>query len=476
MTVGTTVVPLLINGEQITSSGNPNLEFTVSNPFKPDQVLYSARGATPEEANVAVETTQKGFFEWKEVSYTEKREIFNRAAILLSEKKSFFVQILKEMAISEWFANVNVEASIDMLKEAASLTSVSPGTLAQSSSPDLSIVVNEPIGPVLSIVPWNSPMVLCVRALVWPLAAGCSVLLKTSELSPLVHYELAKVMQDAGVPAAAMNSINISSQDAPSIIKQMIEHKGIRKVNFTGSTGVGRVIAQIASGVLKPVLLELGGKCASIVTESADLKKAAFGVVTAAFANNGQICMSTERVFVVQSVYDEFIKEVAAAADVVTKEVHLPQRTRRFAEAIEGILSSASEDKAEVIYGSIHREDAFVKPVILGNVHEKHTLYDVETFGPTCYINSVSTVEDAVNKVNSSNYGLSCGLWCSDIMKAVELARLLDTGAVHINGMTIHDEPVLPHGGVKSSGFGRFNGVWGIREFQYPKTITISPK
>lgn len=473
--VSLSTIPLIIDGKDVTSTsdGKSNI-FPVVSPFDSSQTLYMASNATAQDVSNACDSSLQGFATWKSKSYDERRAVFARAAEILKSKKAEFLRDLKNMAVVDWFAELNVDTSIEMLEEAASISSLPQGEIAQSTATNMSMIFYEPLGPILSIVPWNAPLVLCTRAIVWPLAAGCSVLLKTSEHSPIIHFSIASVLREAGLPAGALNVIHASPKDAPAVTAQLIESKAVRKINFTGSTVVGRIIAQTAAKVLKPVLMELGGKCASIVTNKANLKAAAEGIVAGGFAHNGQICMSTERVFVHTDVYDDFISYVREAAAKAAAIEHLPQRTDVFAKRIEQLISAAEKDGAELIYGQVERRDAFVKPIIFANVGEQHLLRDNETFGPVFYVNRVQSNMEAVNNVNSSAYGLSSSVWSQDLMEAIRLGRCIDSGAVHINGLTIHDEPILPHGGVKESGFGRFNGKWGVREFQFTKTITAA--
>ncbi|CUM49451.1 uncharacterized protein AC631_05868 [Debaryomyces fabryi] len=468
------IVPLLLNS--IEEINLEHLIYEVESPFESGKALYKAQGISIEEIKRVTENSMEAFKVWKTTSFTEKRNVLDQVASLLDARRSYFMDILEEMGLPQWFAHVNVETGIQILKECAANVSMPLGTIPRSSHEDIyTAVVNEPIGPVLSIAPWNAPIILCIRAIAGPVAAGCSVVVKTSEHSPLVHMELAKLFTEAGAPSGLVNSINHRPQDASEVTKALIRSPHIKKVTFTGSSQVGQIISKIAAEVFKPVLLELGGKSAVIVTKSADIIRAADAILNAAFAHNGQICMSTERVYVENEVYDNFVDAISKCFDEFTStQKKLPQRSSIQSKKIDSMVRNAIKNGAKMLCGRLFRDDAYIEPLVIADVSGKEDIYDNETFGPIFYINRVSDVSEAISKVNASRYGLSTAIWSSDVLQALEVARDLESGAVHINGKTIHDEATLPHGGVKESGFGRFNSTWGLQEFQYTKTITLA--
>lgn len=469
-----TITPLLIDGIEETNS--QKLIYDVENPFNSSSILYKAQGASVEDIKKATKSSFKAFQIWKKSSYEERRKVLKNVAAILESRRDYFVEILEEMGLSTWFANFNVDTSLGIIQECAANVSVPLGSIPQTlNGQPYAMVLNEPLGPILSIAPWNAPVILCISAIAGPVAAGCSVVLKTSEQSPLIHFELAKLFSDSGVPAGLVNSINHSSETAAKITETLVSSTYIKKITFTGSSQVGKIIASMAAKSLKPILLELGGKSAAIVTESANIDEAAEKILNSAFAHNGQICMSTERVYVVNEIYDKFMEAISNSFIKFTStKISLPQRSTKQAAKIESLLSNALEGHEEAFCGKILRNDAYIEPLILRDVSEGKEIYDTETFGPVFYINKVSNINEAIQKVNKCRYGLSTAIWCSDILTALEISRNIDSGAIHINGNTVHDEPTLPHGGVKESGYGRFNSLWGLREFQYTKTITMS--
>ncbi|CUM67396.1 uncharacterized protein PRCAT00005090001 [Priceomyces carsonii] len=467
------VVPLLLNGVEVFTSDK--LVYNVYSPFTENLILYKAQGASLEDIDKVTESSFQAFQCWMQLSYEKRRDVLNKVAAALEKEREYFFNMLLEMGVSPQFANFNIETGINIIKESAALTSTPIGSIPQSYGGSYSLVVREPCGPVLSIVPWNAPIILCIRAIVSPLAAGCSVLLKTSEQSPMIHHELAKLFLKAGGPPGLVNTVHHSSEDAPNIITALVNSPRIKKINFTGSSNVGKIISNLAAKVSKPILLELGGKCAAIVTLTADIDRAATEILRGAWAHNGQICMSTERVFVENEIYDSFLEKLAKRANkIAVDNAGIPQRSVLQAEKITALVKDAIERGAKCFFGNTSRSGAYLLPIILTEVNETHQIFDVETFGPVLYVSKVADYKEAIEKVNSSEYGLSCAIWSKDTLTAIEIARNIESGAVHINGSTIHDEPTLPHGGQKGSGSGRFNGTWGIEEFQYVKTITIS--
>lgn len=392
----------------------------------------------------------------------------------MEQRREKFKSLLKSHGLPNWFHGIDLDGSIQHIREVAYVLN-DEGTVAANDGAQIRLIVRDPMGPVLSIAPWNAPTILSVRAMVSPLAAGCSVILKTSELAAEIHYEAARVFVDAGVPEGAVSVVHVDPTLAPKIVPALIAHNSIRKVTFTGSTNVGRIIAEQAGRNLKPVLLELGGKSAVIVDKDADLAKAAAVAVQFSWAHKGQICMATERVFVHKDVADEFRKLVVTAAESLAKDpdMAIPQRTPQFADKIEKLIKSATDKGAKLVYGNGTRDNSSITPTLLEGVDPTMEIHDMETFGPVSYFSVVDSAEEAIEIINRGKYGLSSSIFCQNPVRAVNLARSVESGAVHINSPTVHDEADIPHGGVKESGFGRFNSKWGISEFSYVKTITM---
>lgn len=284
---------------------------------------------------------------------------------------------------------------------------------------------------------------------------------------------------EAGIPDGVLNMLVHAPADAPAITAQLIGDPNVRKINFTGSTAVGRVIAKLAGEHLKPVLLELGGKAPAIVWEDANLEQAANACAMGSFFHAGQICMSTERILVHKNVRTEFEKQFAAAIEQMFPSTG-DAPTLIAAGGVEKnkrLLQDALSKGAALVTGDPNAADGpnktTMRPVVISNVTPEMDIYHTESFGPTVSVIEIDSEEEALRIANDTEYGLTSSVFTEDLRRGLRLARQIETGAVHINGMTVHDEAALPHGGTKASGFGRFNTSVGLQEWLKTKNITF---
>lgn len=276
------------------------------------------------------------------------------------------------------------------------------------------------------------------------------MILKAPEFSPLCSSHIVQCLHDAGLPSGVLSLLAHQPSDAAKITKHLIESPIIKKINFTGSTNVGRIIAELAGKNLKPVLLELGGKAPAIVWEDADLALAAKECVVGAFLHGGQICMSTERVIVHEAVVEEFEKEfVKAVKGFAPEGSEAPVLINAGGvEKNQKLLKDAVGKGAQVVHGDHEAgEGAKMMPVIIKGVKKDMDLYYTESFGPTVSLMTIKTEEEALGLANDTEYGLSAAVFTKDLGRGLRMARGIESGAVHINGMTVHDETALPHGG-----------------------------
>lgn len=418
-----------------------------------------------------------GYLEWSAKPYTEVSEILLRAADSIASDRNTFVDAHCAIGSSRQFAEVVADSAVASIREYALLASRPDGTIPKTLATDLALSVRTPIGPVLSIAPWNAPTILWTRAIVAPLAAGCSVVMKSSEKAPMFPYLYTEHLLAAGVSKQALQLVQVGPQDHALVTEAFLQNDYIRKVNFTGLTAVGAKIAEMAAKNLTPALLELGGKNVSVVCKDADIAKAAFDLVFSAWLHKGQICMCLDSVYVDDSIYDEFVTQMLAAADklALAPDFQLNQRDEAVAKKVEALVSDAVEKGAQVLYGSPSTvESSNYSPLVLGGVQENMDIHSNEVFGPVVAVSRFSDLDNLVRTLNSSSYGLKASVWSRDVVSAIKLAKRLEIGGIHINSSSIHDEATIAHGGVKSSGYGRFNSTWGIDEFTYTKTITLS--
>ncbi|KAL7908481.1 aldehyde dehydrogenase family domain-containing protein [Trichoderma velutinum] len=360
---------------------------------------------------------------------------------------------------------INIQTSIDLLEELAGQIMQTTDAIVQPSKQSdnmLAMVFREPLGVQVGIAPWNASLLLGMRAVATPIACGNTAILKASEKSPMVHHFIGRLFHDAGFPAGVLNVIQHSQEDAASIVNALVSNNRVRKINFTGSTAVGKIIAANAAKHCKPVLLELGGKSAQLVLADADLEEAAQAAAIAAFTHHGQVCMSTERILVSHSVLDKFSEKLAATSLQVSESV-CPGASVEHTSKIIALLEDAWAKGARILGGGerARQEGSFLTPRILVNVTREMKIWHTETFAPIALLIPFNTVDEAVALANDTAYGLSASVYTANIPLAIEIGRRLESGSVHINSMTIHDEAHLPHGGVKESGWGRFGVPWG---------------
>jgi acyl-CoA reductase-like NAD-dependent aldehyde dehydrogenase len=339
--------------------------------------------------------------------------------------------------------------------------------------------VRQPCGVVLGIAPWNAPVILGTRALAMPLACGNTVVLKASEACPGVHRLIGTVLHEAGLGDGVVNVVTNAPADAAQVVERLIAHPAVRRVNFTGSTHVGRIIAQHAARHLKPALLELGGKAPVVVLDDADLDAVVDAVAFGAFFNQGQICMSTERVIADRKIADALVDKLAAKARTLRAgdptdptSVLGAMVSIDAAKRVQALVEDARAHGAALPVG-LHVDGAIVQPAIVDGVTPAMRLYREESFGPVVTVACVDGDEDAIRLANDSEYGLSASVFSRDVSRAMQVAQRIESGICHINGPTVHDEAQMPFGGVKSSGYGRFGGKASIAEFTELRWVTL---
>lgn len=474
-------VQLLIDNRQV--DADDGKVFERRNPISGETVTRAA-AASVADANRAAAAAGEAFKSWSQTGPTERRKILLAAADKLEAKIGEISQAMAaETGASGLWSGFNVMASGGLIREAASLTTQIQGETIPTDKPDtLSMTIRQPVGAVLSIVPWNGPIFLACRAIAYPIACGNTVVFRASEMSPKTHALVAEAFVEAGLPAGVLNFVVNAPDDAPEIIDALISHPAIRRVNFTGSTRVGRIIAEASGRNLKRCLLELGGKAPFVVLDDADIDGAVNAAIFGSFVNQGQVCMSTERFVVDEAVADAFVAKFAArAAQLPVGDPRAnpgcvigPMIDARSGERINAMLDDALEKGAKIVIGG-HAHGAVMSATIVDNVSPGMTIYDEETFGPVTTIVRVKGIEEAVRVANDTDYGLAGAVFGRDAHRAFNVARRIDAGHVHVNGATVQDEPQIPYGGMKNSGFGRFGGRAVIDEFTELRWITIEP-
>jgi vanillin dehydrogenase len=470
---------MLINGLAV--SAEKGATFERRNPLD-GSVATRAPAASTADAVAAVEAAAEAFKTWRDTGPNTRRALLLKAADALEAKTPKFVEAVPaETGATGMWAGFNVMLAAGMIREAAALTTQIGGEVIPSDVPgSLAMGVRQPAGVVLGIAPWNAPIILGVRAIATPLACGNTVVLKGSENCPRTHQLIIEAFQDAGFPPGVVNYITNAPADAGAVVEAMVAHPAVRRVNFTGSTRVGKLIALTCARYLKPVVLELGGKAPMVVLDDADLDAAVNGAAFGAFANSGQICMSTERLIVDRKIADDFVALFAKKArGLPLGDPRQPEPVvlgsvigMGTVEHCNALIDDALAKGAKLVCGG-KAENTLMPATILDHVTPKMRIYHEETFGPVKCVVRVSGVDEAIACANDNEYGLSAAVFGRDTARAITVAQRIESGICHVNGPTVHDEAQMPFGGVKGSGMGRFGGKAGIAEFTELRWITV---
>ncbi len=449
-----------------------------------EAVATRAAAAGLEDVQAAVAAAQDAFPAWSALGPNARRALLLKAADAVTALADPFVDAMKtETGATEGWARFNVMLASSMLREAASLTTQVGGETIPSDKPGcLAMSLRTPVGVCVGIAPWNAPVILGVRAIATPLACGNTVVLKASETCPRTHVLIGQAMRDAGLPPGVVNVLTNAPKDAATVVEALIDHPAVARINFTGSTRVGRIIAERAGRHLKPVLLELGGKAPLLVLKDADLDEAVKAAAFGAFFNQGQICMSTERIIVEDAVADAFVEKFAAKARALTAGDPAAGATplgavvsREAVACVRTLIEDAVAKGARVVAGG-PSDTLLMDATVVDGVTSEMKLYADESFGPVVAVLRARDADDAVRLANDTEYGLSAAVFSRDVATAVSVAQRIRSGICHINGPTVHDEAQMPFGGVKGSGYGRFGGRAGIAEFTDLRWITIETR
>ncbi len=471
---------LLIGGQQVeAASGGRTLDI---DPFTGETVATIA-AAGPEDARRAVDAAAAAFEEWAAMPPTERRKLFIQAAAVLESRVQEVADLMtaETGSIAGWgFFNVGFAAEI--LREAAAQVTQPIGEVLTTSTPgNLSFALRQPAGVVAAFAPWNAPVILGIRALAAPLAAGNTIVLKPSENSPITAgLLLADVLSAAGFPPGVCNIVTTAPKDAPAVAEALIADPRVRRVSFTGSTKVGRSIGEIAARNLTPAVLELGGKNSVIVLDDADLDYAVDAIAFSAYMNSGQICMCADRVIAQHSIAEEL------AARLADKAAKLPFGDPRdpgtligplisaaSAQRVADLVLAAGAEGANVLAGGGAPEGALYPPSVLTHVKPQMRIEKEEIFGPVCTVQVVADDKEAIAATNDTSYGLTAGVITEDVGRGLDVARKLHTGIVHVNDQSVDDEAQAPFGGVGDSGYGRFGGRAGMEAFSELRWVTL---
>jgi acyl-CoA reductase-like NAD-dependent aldehyde dehydrogenase len=444
-------------------------------------VASSAQAMKGSDIPAIAEKAAAAFPIWAATGPNARRAVLMKAAAALESKADAFVEaMMAEIGATKGWALFNLGLAASIVREAAALTTQISGEVIPSDKPGcLSMALREPVGVILGIAPWNAPIILGVRSIAVPLACGNAVILKASENCPRTHEIIVEAFAEAGFPEGVVNVVTNAPADAAEVVGALIDAPAVKRINFTGSTAVGRIIAKRAAEHLKPCLLELGGKAPLIVLEDADLDEAVKAAAFGAFMNQGQICMSTERIIVVEAVADAFAAKFAAKAKSLAtgdpREGTTPLGAvvdRKTVDHVNSLINDATAKGATVLSGGT-ADSVLMLATVVDGVTSAMNLYRDESFGPIVAMIRAKDEADAIRLANDSDYGLSASVFTKDTARGLGVARQIKSGICHVNGPTVHDEAQMPFGGVGASGYGRFGGKAGIDSFTELRWITI---
>jgi acyl-CoA reductase-like NAD-dependent aldehyde dehydrogenase len=467
-----------VGGEWIDAEGAET--FDDVDPFNGDVVARVAAGGR-EDAKRAIEAAADAFPAWSQSPPAERQRIFLNAADVLERRRDEVVSLLaRETGCTFGFGMFQLTFVPGLFRQAAALAYAPIGEIIPSDVGAFSMGLRRPVGVVGAIAPWNAALILSARSIASPLALGNTVVLKPSELSPYAGGLLwGEIFSEAGLPSGVLNVVTHAPGDAAEIGDEFAENPHVRRINFTGSTATGRKLAEAAGRNLKRVVLELGGYNPLIVLADADLDYAVNASAFGAYLHQGQICMSARRIVVERPIADEFVQKLAEktnslkAGDPKEPDTIIgPLISEGALETVRGRVDDAVAKGAKVLAGG-KAEGPVYRATLLADVPEDSEFARLETFGPVAAVEIVDSADQAVERANATSYGLASGIITSDADKGLALAQRIESGIVHINDQPVGDEPQMPFGGVKDSGWGRFGGTAAIEEFTELRWITV---
>jgi len=472
---------LLIDNEWVAGSGGT---LDVVNPATEEKISEIAvADAADVDRAVAAARTAFDSGDWGRTSGGEREKLLHRLADLIEENAAMLAELeyLDNGKPRRFFLNGDVpNAARNFRYFAGWATKIYGMTMESSYGPDFHIYTRqEPVGVAGMITPWNVPIAMAAWKLAPALAAGCACVLKPAEETSLSALRLGELIVEAGFPAGA---VNIVTGDGAGTGAALTAHDGVDKVAFTGSTATGRIIARAATGNLKKVSLELGGKSPTLVFADADLKKAIPACAMNIFFNSGQICAAGSRLYVHEQVFDEVVDGIVKFAENMKvgpgddpETVIGPLVNATQLGTVSGYVEQGRSEGAQVVTGGARPRDRgyFYSPTVLVNADDRMTVTREEIFGPVLVAQPFSDTDEAVARANDSNYGLYARAWTRDVSLAHDLARRFQAGNVAINGGTPPD-PNVPFGGYKQSGWGRELGREGMDLYLQTKSVQIA--
>jgi aldehyde dehydrogenase (NAD+) len=470
---------MYINGEWVGALDNE--VYDDLNPYT-GEVFARVPSGKRADAKRAIDAAGAAFPAWSQTLPAERQALFLKAADILEKKRNEIVTILaEETGCTFGFAMFQTMFTPGLLREAAAQVHQVTGEIIPADLPGaFHMAIRQPVGVVAGIAPWNAPLILSLRSICLPIAYGNTAVLKPSTESVTAGgVVIAEVFHEAGFPKGVLNLVTNGPGRSNDIGDEFVENPKVRRISLTGSSAVGRQLAEKAGRYLKRIALELGGQNPLIILRDADVDYAVNAAAFGGFLHQGQICMSTRRIIVEKPVAQEFIKKFVQK--VSTFKVGNPKEpdtiigpliNKQQFNQVKKSVDAAVRDGAKVLCGG-KSEGPCYYPTVLTDVKPGTPFSCEETFGPVVSVIEVKDEEEAVAIANGTMYGLSASVFTRDFVKGLALAERIESGIVHINDQTVHDEPQVPFGGVKESGWGRFGGRAALEEFTELRWISM---
>ncbi|KKI92013.1 succinate-semialdehyde dehydrogenase [Bacillus sp. SA1-12] len=465
---------LFINGEW-TGSDLPS--FKVTNPATNEMIATVPKGGA-KEAEKAIEAATDAFQKWAAYSAYERADLIRKWHDLVhqhQEELAMLMTMEQGKPIKEASGEINY-ANGFFSWYAEEAKRIYGETIPATQRNKRLFVQKQPVGVVAVITPWNFPAAMITRKVAPALAAGCTVVIKPAEQTPLTALKLAMLADEAGIPKGV---INVVCGHAKEIGEVLLQDQRVRKLTFTGSTEVGKLLMQQSAQTVKKVSLELGGHAPVIVLADVDLDKAVEGVVSAKFRNAGQTCICANRIYVHESIYQSFIEKLIPKVKELVLGNGLEERVdigplidQKAVEKVLQHIEDAVEKGARVELGGKRREGLFIEPTILSNIDDNMLCMTEETFGPVAPVTTFKTEEEVIKRANNSIYGLAAYVFTENLSKGIKVTEALEYGIIGLND-GLPSTPQAPFGGFKQSGIGREGGHHGIEEYLEVKYISL---